>query len=338
MANFWTTLPKPFFILAPMEDVTDHAFRELVAMHLPRPHVFFTEFTSADALTSVGKEKALPKLQFSENQRPIVGQIWGSDAEKMYKAAQIVEELGFDGVDINMGCPEKSVVKKGLGCALADDMPRAKEMIDAVRRGAPNLPLSVKTRLGNRKNISDTWIPFLLEQKLAALTVHGRTGKELSEVDAHWDEIGRAVEMRNKMEENSVILEGAEPVRPIESHYNKTLIIGNGDVKSYGQGMDLSEKHGVDGVMIARGIFHDPWVFEQESNEHSKEEYIEVLMKHLKIYDDTWGETKNFAIMKKFFKMYVNSFPGAGELRAKLMECRNYKEVSTILKSSLLSE
>lgn len=299
-----------------MEDVTDHAFRELVALHLPRPHVFFTEFTSADALTSKGKENALLKLKFSENQRPIVGQIWGSDAEKMYKAAQIVEELGFDGVDINMGCPDKAVVKKGLGCALCDTPERAKEMIDAVRNGAPNLPLSVKTRLGNRKNIADTWIPFLLNQKLAALTIHARTGKELSEVDAHWDEIGKAVEMRNKIA-------------------TETLIIGNGDVKSYEQGMELSHKYQVDGVMIARGIFHNPWVFSTENKEHSTEDYLDILMKHLNLYEETWGDTKNFAIMKKFFKMYINSFPGASELRQKLMECKNYEEVIQIISTSV---
>jgi tRNA-dihydrouridine synthase len=197
MSNFWLDLPKPFFILAPMEDVTDFAFRETVATVLPRPHVFLQNLRVLMHLDSKGRESALRKFQFSENQRPIVAQIWGSTPEKMFKAAQTVQELNFDGVDINMGCPDRAVVKSGLGCALSDTPELAKEMIAAVKEGAPNLPLSVKTRLGNKKNIADSWIPFLLEQKLAALTIHGRIGKQMSEGLADWDEIGKAVQLRN---------------------------------------------------------------------------------------------------------------------------------------------
>jgi tRNA-dihydrouridine synthase len=330
MSNFWQKLPKPFFILAPMEDVTDFAFREVVATVLPRPHVLFTEFTSADALDSKGRESALRKFKFSENQRPIVAQIWGSTPEKMFKAAQTVSELDFDGVDLNMGCPERKVVKSGLGCALSDTPELAKEMIQAVKEGAPDLPISVKTRLGNKKNIADTWIPFLLEQNLAALTIHGRIGKQMSEGLADWEQIGKAVKWRDVILERS---EEREAFRneAIESHINKTLIIGNGDVKSVIQGKELSEKYGVDGVMIGRGIFHNPWVFEEIQKEHSKEEYIEVLKKHLQIFDETWKDTKNFAIMKKFCKMYINGFQGASELRAKLMESKSYEELRGII-------
>lgn len=317
MSNLWRELPKPFFVLAPMEDVTDYAFRELVATSLPRPHVFFTEFTSADALCSPGKEQALLKLKYSENQRPIVAQIWGSDPSKMEKAAKLVQELRFDGVDINMGCPDRAVVKIGLGCALADDMPRAKEMIDAVRRGAPNLPLSVKTRLGNKKDIADTWIPFLLEQKLAALTVHGRIGKQMSQGEGDWDAIGQAVQWRNEI--------GPE-----------TILVGNGDVESYGQGVEYAKRYGVDGIMIARGIFHNPWVFSSGKKEHKTQEYVELLLKHVTLFEQTYGEKKNFAIMKKFFKMYINSFPGAGELRVKLMECKSYASTREVLSSELI--
>lgn len=314
MSNFWLELPKPFFILAPMEDVTDFAFRETVALYLPRPHIFFTEFVSADALDSKGRESTLPKFKFSENQRPIVAQIWGSTPEKMYKAAQIVQESNFDGVDLNMGCPERNVVKAGLGCALSDTPELAKEMILAVKEGAPDLPLSVKTRLGNKKNVADTWIPFLLEQKLVALTIHGRIGKQMSEGEADWEEIGKGVQLKNT-------------ISP------ETLLIGNGDVKSVSQGKELAEKYNVDGVMIARGIFHNPWVFQTEQDtEYSKEEYIKVLKKHLQIFEETWGEKKNFAIMKKFCKMYINGFYGASELRGKLMECKSYGEMRELLK------
>ena len=314
MSNFWEKLPKPFFILAPMEDVTDFAFRETVTTVLPRPHVFFTEFTSADALDSKGREVALTKFKFSETQRPIVAQIWGSTPEKMFKAAQTVASLNFDGVDINMGCPERNVVKSGLGCALSDTPQLAKEMIAAVKEGAPDLPLSVKTRLGNKKNIADTWIPFLLEQKLAALTIHGRIGKQMSEGLADWDEIGKAVPLKNDIS-------------------SETLIIGNGDVESVAEGIEKADKYGLDGIMIGRGIFHNPWVFDPLSTtlQPGKDEYIQVLLHHLQIFEDTWRDTKNFAIMKKFCKMYINGFHGAGELSGKLMESKSCEEMRKLL-------
>lgn len=317
MVNFWKSLPKPFLVLAPMEDVTDYVFREIVAS-LPRPDVFFTEFTSAEGLVSKGKERVIRKLKYSENQRPIVAQIWGLSAEAMNQSAKLVQELGFDGVDINMGCPERSVVKRGAGSGMIRNPSLAKEIIAAVREGANNIPVSVKTRIGIGTIVTEEWVSFLLKQKLEALTVHGRVARQMSTGEANWQEVGRAVQLRNE-------------ISP------ETIISGNGDIKNFSQALEMHEKFGVDGIMIARGIFSDPWVFERKTDQsiHTREEYLEHLLKHVKLYEKTWGKTKNFAAMKKFFKMYIKNFDGAVELRMELMETKNSSEVENILSKSL---
>jgi nifR3 family TIM-barrel protein len=296
-----------------MEDVTDFVFREIVA-GLPRPDVMFTEFTNAEGLMSKGKDRVIRKLKYSENQRPIVAQIWGLKPEVMNGAAKLVQELGFDGIDINMGCPERSVVKRGAGAGLIKNQSLAAEQIAAVREGANELPLSVKTRIGVGQVVTKDWITFLLEQKLDALTIHGRTARQMSLGEANWEEVGKAVKIRDSISPD-------------------TIIIGNGDIKNYSQASEMRENYGIDGVMIARGIFSDPWVFEKEATEanHSKDEYLEILLRHVKLYDETWGKTKNFAAMKKFFKMYVKNFDGANELRMELMEAKNVSEVEKIL-------
>lgn len=307
MVNFWKALPHPFFVLAPMEDVTDFVFREVVATLLPRPHVLFTEFTSSDGVASVGFERVATKLRFSENQRPIVAQLWGNNPEKMFEAARIVQELGFDGLDINMGCPERNLVRKGMGAGIIGNYSLVTETIDAARRGANKLPISVKTRLGIREIVTEEWFPFLLSQKLSALTVHGRVASQMSEGEANWEEIGKVVNFRDKL-------------APL------TLIIGNGDVKSLEEAKFKHEHFGVDGVMIARGIFQNPWIFGDKRGDS-----LEALLKHAQLFDTTWGKTKNFEILKKFFKMYVRDFDGALELRVRLMECKNLADVEKCL-------
>src|SRR3989344_2369283 len=206
MSNFWKSLITPFLILAPMEDVTDIAFRELVAKHLPKPDIFFTEFTSSDGLTSIGKGETIKKLRYTENQRPIVAQIWGTDPGKMYEAACLVRELKFDGIDINMGCPDRAVMKKGAGGAMCTNPALAKEIIKAVKDGAGKTAVSVKTRLGFDQNIAQDWIPFLLEQRLDALTVHGRIATQMSKGEVDWEEIGRAVSYRDKIAPDTFIV------------------------------------------------------------------------------------------------------------------------------------
>ncbi len=311
--NFWSQRAKPFLVLSPMEDVTEHVFREIVAMLLPKPDVFFTEFTSAGALANPGGRAAsLSKLRYSENQRPIVAQFWGNNPDKLGQAAKLAAKLGFDGVDINMGCPDKNVVKHGAGAGLIRTPQLAAAIIKSVRSEAGNLAVSVKTRLGVDSDVSETWIPFLLSQQIDALTLHARIAVDMSKGEAKWDKIGRTVEYRNALAPD-------------------TVIIGNGDIKTVAQAHEMHRIHGVDGIMIARGIFHNPWVFEKSPQVHSREEYLTVLRKHLQLYTETYGKTRNYEAMKKFYKMYIKDFDGANALRQQLMETRNSNDALALL-------
>ncbi len=313
MANFWSKIKKPFVVLAPMENVTDHVFREVVAKELPKPDVMFTEFTNVEALCSAGFDKTIHRFKFSKNQRPIVAQIWGMKPENYYTVAKMISDLGFDGIDINMGCPDRAVIKMGACSALINNRPLAKEIIDATKKGSNNLPVSVKTRIGAKVVVTEDWISFLLEQKIAALTVHGRTAKQLSDVPADWNEISKAVELRNK-------------ISP------ETIIIGNGDIKNYQDAIEHIEKYKVDGAMIGRGIFSNPWAFEKEKNvEHSPSEYINTLVKHLDFYNKFYKGNRHYDVMKKFFKMYINNFKGANQLRIKLMETKTIEQAKELL-------
>lgn len=313
MKNFWTKLSKPFTVLAPMDDVTDNVFRQVV-LSAGRPDVFFTEFSNADGLVHGANGIPLRKLNFTPDQHLIVAQIWGTDPVNMEKAAKIAADLGFDGIDINMGCPVKEVVKKGAGAGLIGSYSLSEKLINAVKKGAGGLPVSIKTRLGKNENITEDWVTFLFKKNIAALTVHGRTAKQMSKGEASWEEIGKIVKIRDR-------------IAP------KTLIIGNGDIKNYAEVLKMQKKHGVDGVMIGRGIFGNPWVFIKDLKpvEHSKKDYIDLLLRHIDLFENTWGESKNFAILKKFFKMYVKNFKGANSLRIKLMEAENFEEVRRIL-------
>ncbi len=309
MTNFWKKLPKPFTVLAPMENVTDYVFREIVSNHLAKPDVMFTEFTNVDALNSNGFERTIHRFKFSTTQRPIVAQIWGTNPDNFFKSSKIIEKLGFDGIDINMGCPVKAVVKIGACSALINNRPLVKEIIKATKDGANKLPISVKTRIGFKNIITEDWITFLLEQNIDALTIHGRTAKQMSDVPANWEEIKKAVEIKNQISPN-------------------TIIIGNGDIKNNTDIQTAHLKYGVDGVMVGRGIFSNPWIFEKKQRKHSLDDYKNVLKKHLDLYDNTMHYDK----LKKFFKMYINNFDGAADLRAKLMETQNVEEALQILK------
>lgn len=315
--NFWTKLSRPFLILAPMEDVTDTVFRQIItACH--KPDVFFTEFTSADGLQSRGRSHVIHRLQFSQTERPIVAQIWGMDPDNYFKSALEIVQMGFDGIDINLGCPERSVVAKGACAALIKNPQLAAEIISATKKGAGTLPVSVKTRIGYEHIQTRDWITFLLMQNLAALTIHGRTAKEMSHVPAHWDEIGKAVALRNALKKS-------------------TLIIGNGDVKSRTQALKLISDFGVDGVMIGRGIFENPWVFESVSLSHTPREKLQKFLEHINLFDLTWKGSKNFLMLRKFAKMYVNGFMGASSLRVKIMETKTLGELKTVIEEILLN-
>lgn len=312
MTNFWQKLPKPFVALAPMEDVTDYIFREVVSKYLPRPDVMFTEFTNVEALNSEGFEKTIPRFKFSEKQRPIVAQIWGLNPENYYKTAKMIVDLGFDGIDINMGCPDRAVVKIGACSALINNQPLAKEIIVATKEGAKNLPVSVKTRLGLKETITEKWIVFLLEHKLDAITIHGRTSKQMSDVPANWQEITKAINIRNKISPD-------------------TLLIGNGDVKNYNHGIELANKYMLDGAMIATGMLENPWAFDKNNKPRNLQDNIDVLIRHLNLYKNK-SNAKHYDVIKKFYKMYINNFDGVSKLRAKLMATRTVEEALKILK------
>ncbi len=310
MVNFWKQLTlqeKPFFALAPMEGVTDWVFREIIA-GAAKPDVFFTEFTNTEALCSKGYEKMVQNLRYSESQRPIVAQIWGTDPKNFYSVARMIKDLGFDGIDINMGCPVRDVMKMGCGAALINNPVLASEMIAAARDGAPGVPVSVKTRIGVKSIVTEDWIGFLLGQHLQAITVHGRTAKELSKVPNHWDEIGKAVKLRDQ-------------------HAPETVMIGNGDILNQEQAQNAHTMYGVDGVMIGTGIFQNPWVFEKMPGNHTSRESLDLLLKHAKLFADTYPGERRFAAMRKYFKMYVRSFPGATTLMKQLMETKGFSEV-----------
>ena len=320
MLNFWQKLPKPFFVLAPMADVTDAAFRQIIAKYgkLARtdwrggPDVIWTEFVACDGLMSEGREHLLRDLKYTDAERPIVAQVFGSKPQNFEGTARLIRELGFDGIDINMGCPERNIQKQGAGASLMKTPKLAQEIILATKAGAGDMPVSVKTRIGYNKNELETWLPTLLETEPAVITIHCRTKKEMSDVPAHWDQIKRAVEIRDEMK-------------------SSTLIIGNGDVKTLDEARIKAGETGCDGVMIGRGIFGNPWLFAERELPPTVEEKLSVMIEHTKLYEETFGATKNFAIMKKHFKAYVEGFKGAKDLRIKLMETNNAKEVENIV-------
>ncbi len=361
MKSFWDDLERPFFVLAPLANVTDAAFRRIIAKY-SKPHgpgVFWTEFVSADGLlraTPEGKAKLMRDLVFTDAERPIVAQFFTSDPEAMEHAAHLAAELGYDGVDINMGCPDRSVEAQGAGAKLILNPERAVELVAAAKRGTLRyaqkagtqpIPVSVKTRLGYNKDILESWLPKILASEPAALTLHARTRKEMSKVAAHWDRVKRAVEIRDAL--------GL-----------RLPIIGNGDAVDMADARKKALESGADGVMLGRAIFGKPWLFAAAGEEklqqivwpssstgEAKKEMSEgdprtfaeafpleaaklhVAVEHTKLFEELLGDIKSFAIMKKHFKAYVEGFPGAKELRMQLMECTNAQQVSELIEDFL---
>ncbi|HEX4774246.1 MAG TPA: tRNA-dihydrouridine synthase [Candidatus Saccharimonadales bacterium] len=320
--NIWQDLPRPFFVLAPMDDVTDTVFRRVVG-ECAAPDLYFTEFVNVDGLQSPGRPKLLRKLRFTEAEQPLIAQIWGKEPDNFYKTAQqladgtFARELGlpqgvnFAGVDLNMGCPEKSAVKNGTCVALINDRPLAHDIIEATKQGLDDrLPLSVKTRLGFNQ-VDLTWIEFLLGHELAALTVHGRTRREMSKVPAHWDQIGQARELRDRLAPG-------------------TLIVGNGDVMNRQHGLELARQHDLDGIMIGRGIFHDPFALAKRSpwESYTRQQRIDLYKKHVQLFAETWhGDGPPTQTLNKFCKIYINGFDGARDLRDHLMQSTSIKDL-----------
>lgn len=314
-------LPKPFFVLAPMDDVTDTVFRQIV-QSTAAPDLFFTEFVNVDSLQSPGRSKLLKKLQFVASETSLVAQLWGKNPDNFRKTAEqiadgsLAKELGlpdgvnFIGIDLNMGCPAKSEVQNGTCSALILNRELAGDIIRATQEGADGLPVSVKTRLGYH-NIDHTWAEFLLGFKLNMLTIHGRTKKEMSKVPAHWDEIGVVRGLRDKLSPD-------------------TLIVGNGDVESRAHGEALAAEHGLDGIMIGRGVFHDPYVFAPQSPWHQvgRQDKIDLYIRHVTLFAQTWQEGERpIHTLNKFCKIYINGFDGAKEMRERLMAAQSTEEL-----------
>ena len=300
-----------------MEDVTDTVFRRIVARCGP-PAVFFTEFTSTDGLCSAGRDAVADRLVYTAEERPIVAQIWGTKPELHYRAAREIAAMGFDGIDVNMGCPVKKIVKGGACAALIDNPSLAAELIRATRDGAGGLPVSVKTRCGTRRWRTEEWAAFLLEQKPEVLIMHGRIAKEESKFPARWDEIAKVVKLRN---------EAASDV----------LVLGNGDVQSLADIEEKAAVYGVDGAMVGRGIFETPYLFRDRlPKPWSAEERLALLLQHLELYRRTWGE-RHYPRLKKFYKMYVSGFGGAAHLRVQIMETGSVPEAEELVRGWLES-
>lgn len=331
--NVLQTLPRPFFVLAPMDDVTDSVFRRMVASCAP-PDLYYTEFVNVDGLQSPGRPKLTKKILFTPGERPIFAQLWGKNPENFRKTAAEMVEMGFAGIDLNMGCPAKSEVSNGTCSALINNRPLAHEIIHATLEGAGGkVPVSVKTRLGFSV-IDLTWHEFLLEHGLDMLVVHGRTRKEMSKVPAHWDEIGKVRQLRDTM-------------RATNSQGEPTLIVGNGDVASRAHGLDLAEQYGLDGIMVGRGIFHDPYVFAPVGHttweNASRQERIELFRRHVQLFAETWTVSpadqarpyeRPIHTLNKFCKIYINGFDGAKEMRETLMAAESTGELLAHLETA----
>jgi tRNA-dihydrouridine synthase len=315
MTNFWKTLNKPITVLAPMEEITDTVFRQVIAS-CGRPDVFFTEFTSTEGLFSKGRDAVIHRLDYSPQEHPIVAQIWGLKPENYYRAARLVLEMGFDGLDLNMGCPVPKIVKNGACSALIENEVLAKEVFLAAREGAGDLPVSIKTRIGYREKKTESWAEFLLALEPDVITVHPRIARDRSKKPANWDEVLKVVDIRNRT-------------------LSDTLIIGNGDVASMREIYDKTEIYGVDGVMVGRGILRDFLLFRRDSQlsfqDLSRAEKLTLLRKHIDLFEATWQERKYFGELKKFFKYYASGFRGAPELRLKLVSAKSLEEVRDVI-------
>ncbi len=311
--NFWAELPKPFFVLAQMEDVTDVVFRHVVAK-AGAPDVYFTEFTNSESYCHPeGIKSVRGRLIFTEDEQPIVAHIWGNNPENFRKMSIGMAEMGFKGIDINMGCPVPNVAQRGKGSGLILRPDIAAELIEAAKAGG--LPVSVKTRIGYTDvNEWKAWLTHILKQDIANLSIHLRTRKEMSEVPAHWELIPEIKALRDE-------------IAP------QTTLTINGDILDRQMGMELAEKYGIDGVMIGRGVFKNPFAFEREPREHTPLEHMELLKYQLDLQDHYGDQLpRSMSGLHRFFKIYVKGFKGAAELRAKLMNTKSTDEVREMLK------
>ncbi len=312
--GFWRTLPRPFLALAPMHDVTDTVFRRIIARR-GKPHVLFTEFISVDGLSHpASREKMVSRyLRFTEEERPLVAQIWGTDPRLFFQAARLLAARGFDGIDINMGCPERSAVRKGACAALVRTPRLAQDIIRAAQEGAGSVPVSAKIRLGYDQNVIAWWMETLLEVRPAAITVHGRTARQFSRVPADWDSIGRA----------AAVARGSG-----------VLVVGNGDVQSVQEAEEKARQYGVDGVMIGRAALKNHWLFAGRMIEAvSAAEKLDAFVEHVLLFAEEYGGERGIWVLRKHVKTYTCGIPGAKELRERLMQAQSASEAVAVVRA-----
>jgi len=325
MQSFWTT-EKPLFALAPMADVTDPAYRALIADYAKASataiwYATWTEFVSADGLYHTREKKKMADeenplvrdLRYTEAERPVIAQFFTGDPAMMEYAAALAVELGFDGVDINMGCPDRSIEKQGAGAASIRNPERSREVIRAALRGAAGkIPVSVKTRLGYNRIEYEEWLPHLLGEDIAGLTMHMRTRKEMSLVPAHYELAG-------------------DLVRFVKERRPELPFLANGDLASVKDAKERAIAAGFDGAMLGRAIFGNPWLFAEEApSPKSKEERVAALLGLARRFD-ALRPKKHYAILKKHFKAFIRDWPDAGELRARLMETGTLSALEAVL-------
>ncbi len=325
MQNIWENLPRPFFVLAPMDDITDTVFREIV-VRTAAPDLLFTEFASSDGYAHPqGRASVERRLYINESEAalgiPLIAQIWGNNPDHYHEMAkELVARGQFAGIDINMGCPEKGIVRRGCcgGLIKEENWDNAAAIIQATKAGAGELPVSVKTRIGVNRIVTEEWASHLLKQEIAALTIHGRTVREMSKVPAHWDEIAKVVQLRDRLAPS-------------------TVIIGNGDVTNRQHGEQLATESGVDGIMIGRGVLRDIQALASNPTEPTPPQRFALFEQHLSLYESTWADAKSYEPMKRFAKLYISGFPGAVEIRTKIMETHSPEEARQVLSTLVVA-
>ena len=327
--NFWKNLEKPIYALAPMEDVTDTVFRQVI-MDCGQPDVMFTEFTNCEGMQSAGQKAVIHRLRYNTNEQPLVAQVWGITPTDYFHTAKLIKEMGFAGIDINMGCPVPKIIKQGACSALINNPKLAGQILTAVREAVgSDFPVSVKTRLGFSKLQSEEWLGFVLTQSVNAITIHARTVKELSASEPHWDEVSKVVNLCNTL---------------IADPDKRPTILGNGSVLSIHQANQIIQETGLDGIMFGRGVFQNPWLFNKDyeildnhivnkltNKEVSVQDRLNLMKLHLNLWEETWGQQKPVAVLKKYFKIYIHGFNLAGEMRSEVMNLTTLLEIKVWL-------
>ncbi|MBM4132613.1 MAG: tRNA-dihydrouridine synthase [Nitrospira sp.] len=368
-AGFWQTLPQPIIGLSPMDGVTDAAFRLTVARQGP-PDITFTEFTSVGDVCR-GPEHLLSTFTYSEEERPVVAQLYGKHPDLFYLAAHVVCELGFDGLDINMGCPSKNVASSGSGAALIKTPDLAHAIMRAARQGildwanghtltqaglkasradlirAMNvkrhgqpspprrvIPLSVKTRLGYDSVVVENWIGHLLEEQPAVISVHGRTLQQMYRGEADWQAIERA----------ATIVRGTP-----------TLLLGNGDVQSMDDVVRRVRESKVHGVLVGRGALGSPWFFRKKELARqaardgapiiagsldetlSLADRFRVMVEHARLFEGI-DRAARFPHIRKHLGWYCKGFPHAAAMRARMVRASSSADVERIVAEHLASD